>query len=200
MLSCPVLAAPHPRPRTSSPPMRNLSASYAAALASHSGFVPCSGQTLGLSTCKRLPACSFSAPSKTKSPLSFHAFTKCFTSNSFLLIFMNSHGGCTGDAFLRPFQTSILQPLTAVFSHSCALFCTFLHSRTTQLFSFQAIPHSFTKTPGGGVPLPSLPIYSHAHLLPYLLASTYPARSKGRESRDVGRQLLFSLSASLCVL
>ena len=62
MLSCPVLAAPHPRPRTSSPPMRNLSASYAAALASHSGFVPCSGQTSGLSTCKRLPACSFSAP------------------------------------------------------------------------------------------------------------------------------------------
>jgi hypothetical protein len=37
------------------------------------------------------------------------------------------------------------------FSHSCALFCTFLHSRKTQLFSFQAFPHSLAKTPGVGV-------------------------------------------------
>src|SRR5260370_1367651 len=35
------------------------------------------------------------------------------------------------------------------FSHSCALFCTFLHSRKTQLFYFQALPHSLRKTPGG---------------------------------------------------
>jgi hypothetical protein len=37
-----------------------------------------------------------------------------------------------------------------LFSHSSALFCAFLHSCKTQLVSFQAIPHSFAKTPGGG--------------------------------------------------
>src|SRR6266851_5850685 len=36
------------------------------------------------------------------------------------------------------------------FSNSCALFCAFLHSPKTQLFCFQAIPHSLRKTPGGG--------------------------------------------------
>ena len=38
-------------------------------------------------------------------------------------------------------------------AHSFALFCTFLHLCKTQLFSFQAIPHSLRKTPGvwGGV-------------------------------------------------
>jgi hypothetical protein len=35
-------------------------------------------------------------------------------------------------------------------SHSCTLFCTFLHSRKTQPFYFQAIPHSLHKTPGVG--------------------------------------------------
>src|SRR5713101_3443454 len=30
------------------------------------------------------------------------------------------------------------------------LFCTLLHSPKTQLFCFQAIPHSLRKTPGGG--------------------------------------------------
>ena len=46
------------------------------------------------------------------------------------------------------FSTSHL--LSPVFSYSCALFCTFLHSRKIQLLSFQAIPHSLRKTPGGG--------------------------------------------------
>ena len=35
--------------------------------------------------------------------------------------------------------------LSPLFSHSCALFCTFLHSPKTQLFYFQAIPHSASK-------------------------------------------------------
>jgi len=39
---------------------------------------------------------------------------------------------------------------SSFFSHSCALFCAFLHSRKTQLFYFQTIPHSLPKTPGGG--------------------------------------------------
>src|SRR5467141_151568 len=41
--------------------------------------------------------------------------------------------------------------LSPLFSIPCALFCTFLHSPKTQLFSFQAIPHSLPKTPGVGV-------------------------------------------------
>src|SRR5258708_14212022 len=36
------------------------------------------------------------------------------------------------------------------FSNSCALFCAFLHSRKTQLFYFQSIPHSLQKTTRGG--------------------------------------------------
>jgi len=39
---------------------------------------------------------------------------------------------------------------SSFFSHSCALFCAFLHSRKTQLFYFQTIPHSLPKTRGVG--------------------------------------------------
>src|ERR1700687_4929345 len=44
--------------------------------------------------------------------------------------------------------------LSPAISHSCALFCTFLHSPKTQLFSFQSFPHSLPKTPGVGYLLP----------------------------------------------
>src|SRR5713101_1760453 len=50
---------------------------------------------------------------------------------------------------LRTFQR--VSDLSPVFSHSWALFCAFLHSRKTQPFYFQAIPHSLHKTPGVGV-------------------------------------------------
>src|SRR6266852_4941386 len=47
-------------------------------------------------------------------------------------------------------RVSDLSPFS---SNSCALFCTFLHVTKTQLFSFQAIPHSLPRTTrGGGVP------------------------------------------------
>jgi hypothetical protein len=46
------------------------------------------------------------------------------------------------------FQPS--HPLSPFLAHSCALFCAFLHSTKSQLFSFQAIPHSLSKTPGVG--------------------------------------------------
>src|SRR6266446_10344323 len=46
--------------------------------------------------------------------------------------------------------------LSPSFSHSCALFCAFLHSTKTQLFCFQSIPHSLPRTAGGGVCLSSL--------------------------------------------
>ena len=45
--------------------------------------------------------------------------------------------------------------LSPLFSYSCALFCAFLHAAKTQVFSFQAFPHSLPKIPGVGVP-PSL--------------------------------------------
>jgi hypothetical protein len=85
--------------------------------------------------------------------LSFHALTNCSFSISFLLTFMHRMGG-VGGAFLFSLPTSNLQTLISVFSYSSALFCSFLHSRKTQLVSFQAIPHSFAKTPGvGGYPI-----------------------------------------------
>ena len=40
---------------------------------------------------------------------------------------------------------------SSFFSHSCALFCAFLHFPRIQPFSFQSFPHSSPKnTPGGG--------------------------------------------------
>src|SRR6266849_840035 len=39
---------------------------------------------------------------------------------------------------------------SSIFSHACALFCTFLHSRKSQPFSSQAVAHSLQKTTGGG--------------------------------------------------
>ncbi len=62
-------------------------------------------------------------------------------------------GGCTPS---RPSPTPNphLVPSKAegspFFSHSCALFCAFLRSRKTQLFCFQAIPHSLQKNTRGG--------------------------------------------------
>ena len=40
---------------------------------------------------------------------------------------------------------------TPFVSNSCEPFCSLLHSGESQLFSFQALPHSLRKTPGGGV-------------------------------------------------
>jgi len=76
------------------------------------------------------------------------------------LLFSNSYmewRGCTpprGIECLSPAPYPLLVPRktegSPFFSHSCALFRTFLHSRKSQLFSFQAIPHSLAKTPGVG--------------------------------------------------
>jgi hypothetical protein len=68
-----------------------------------------------------------------------------------------SDGGCTPPPNLSTFKCFNLQTfndLSSFFSHSSELFCTFLHLRKTQLVSFQAIPNSFTKTPGVGALLP----------------------------------------------
>src|SRR6266436_574957 len=46
-------------------------------------------------------------------------------------------------------KCAVSYPLFSFFSYSCALFCAFLHSQKSQLFSFHAIAHSLTKkTPG----------------------------------------------------
>jgi hypothetical protein len=50
-----------------------------------------------------------------------------------------------------PPTTRLSPPYSSSFvSYSCALFCTFLHSRKTQPFSFQPIPHSASKNRGCG--------------------------------------------------
>src|SRR5713101_4409509 len=43
-----------------------------------------------------------------------------------------------------------LQPVSPFFSHSCTLFCIFLHLSTSQPLSFQSLPHSLHEIPGGG--------------------------------------------------
>jgi len=45
---------------------------------------------------------------------------------------------------LIPFHVSLF------FSHSSTLFCAFLHSQKTQLFSFQPLAHSLSQNTGGG--------------------------------------------------
>ncbi len=57
-----------------------------------------------------------------------------------------------GGEGLRPFHVQTFQGVSTypllfqILAHSFALFCAFLHSNKTQLFSFQAFPHSFPKT------------------------------------------------------
>src|SRR5258708_4467482 len=61
------------------------------------------------------------------------------------------------------------------FSHSCALFCAFLHFKRTQLSSFQSFPHSLPKNTGGvgGIlPILELPCL----LLPPFSLSTFNFR------------------------
>src|SRR6267142_4427206 len=64
-------------------------------------------------------------------------------------------GGCTPAALSSHLPGHALahfafsRNATLLFSIDCALFCTVLQTRRTQLFSFQSIPHSLAKTPGG---------------------------------------------------
>ncbi len=109
--------------------------------------------------------------SKTASRIhfSFQPLTNCKFHNSFLLIFMQNAGGCMGCWISLTFGLSDLRTiqrvseLSPVFSNSCALFCTSLHSRITQLFCFQAIPHSFTSQRGWWARFPGFPICHSAN-------------------------------------
>src|SRR4029077_7626186 len=73
----------------------------------------------------------------------------------------NSHSGTHSATLALALHSS------SFFSHSCALFCSFLHPHKTHPFSFLALAHSLAKTPGVGVlvspksgPKPRL-VYSH---------------------------------------
>jgi hypothetical protein len=54
-------------------------------------------------------------------------------------------GGCHVTSTFRPSDVPTCFDLSSFLSHSCALFCAFLHLRKIQLFSFQAFPHSSSK-------------------------------------------------------
>ena len=87
-------------------------------------------------------------------PLYAQQLTKCSSRNSFILKTIHFDGGYGVPSDLRTFRRSNVQKLqrflnlSPLFSYSCALFCTFLHSPKTQLFYFQAIPHSLQKNGG----------------------------------------------------
>jgi hypothetical protein len=83
--------------------------------------------------------------------LSFHALTNCPFCNPFVLTFMHHMGGCRGYSQSFDVQTFQRSNVRRSISFLLTLFHTLLHLRKTQPLSFQAIPNSFTKTPGGGV-------------------------------------------------
>src|ERR1700682_1185092 len=81
--------------------------------------------------------------------------------------------------------------LSPLFSIPCALFCTFLHSPKTQLFYFQAIPHSLPKTPGvGGVgvhlPSPQVITSRNSDALPAAMGLLRKGRAVFRREDRVG--------------
>src|SRR5882762_3438761 len=110
--------------------------------------------------CPPLPATSHVTKFPVVHPLSIQQVTKCFSCNSFVLKMIHFDGGGVYPLWRCPPRPSsprlpipILYPLSPLYSYSSALICTFLHSSKTQLFSFQAIPHSASKNgPGWGTP------------------------------------------------
>ena len=108
-----------------------------------------------------LPATSHVTKFPVVHPLSIQQVTKCFSRNSFVLKTIHFDGGCVYPSVALPPHdchpldclSPILYPLSPLYSHSSPLICTFLHSSKTQLFSFQAIPHSASENgPGWGTP------------------------------------------------
>ena len=91
--------------------------------------------------------------------------------------------------------------LSPAISHSCALFCSFLHSPKTQLFSFQSFPHSLPKTPGVGY---LLPLYEDQNETANCqsrraIRSLQPPRPQGSSMPCPGSgPALWSLSAPSC--
>ncbi len=79
---------------------------------------------------------------------------------------------------------------SSFFSHSCALFCSFLHFPKAQPFSFQSLPHSLPKNTRGGYTCASYALASllqresHTSCLLSLLANS---KIPTRASRGLGR-------------
>src|SRR6267378_3856809 len=104
--------------------------------------------------CPPLPATSHVTKFPVVHPLSIQQVTKCFSRNSFVLKTIHFDGGCVPPARSAPRPSSPRLPIPYSLSPIPFLFIFFpthLHSSKTQLFSFQAIPHSLPKTPGVGV-------------------------------------------------
>ena len=98
-------------------------------------------------------------------PLSFLTFTHSSAQRTTPIYFSFNHlhtlstategVGGTPSPNLPTFPS--VYDLSPLFSHHCALFCTFLHSQKTQPPCFQSFPHSSPKnTGGGGTSLPAL--------------------------------------------
>ncbi len=91
--------------------------------------------------------------------LSFQSITNCLFFKLFVLITIQQYRGVPGCGGSKGLNRNLLRKdfdspcfhLSLFFSDCCALFCTFLHSRKTQLVSFQAFAHSLPRTPGWGV-------------------------------------------------
>ncbi len=79
-----------------------------------------------------------------------------------------------GGLLLVPVPLHSPQYLSSFFSHSCSLFCAFLHLSKTQLLCFQSFPHSLRKNTGGGVSS------FRDHLAPRLLRTEGAERSPSR--------------------
>jgi len=84
-------------------------------------------------------------------PKSFplNSFTDPHPLNRVASIFYKNIGGRETPTTFHSLST-IPYNLSPFFSHSCALFCTFLHSPKTQLSCFQSIAHSLHKNRGWG--------------------------------------------------
>src|SRR5216683_469460 len=76
-------------------------------------------------------------------------FTTPFDSQGSTLFLKTA--GCTPTLPILELPARRSSPYSSsFFSHSCVLFCAFLHARKTQLIYFQSLPHSWRKTPGVG--------------------------------------------------
>jgi hypothetical protein len=106
--------------------------------------------------CPSLPPSSQVTKSPVVHPLSIQQVTKCFSRNSFVLKTIHLLWGCVpwcvppGGFAPRPSSPRLPIPYSPslFFSHSSALFCTFLHACKTQLLYFQILPHSLPKKHG----------------------------------------------------
>ncbi len=108
-------------------------------------------QRLGVSFRFPSPTNHQSRVTRNSWPLSFQSLTNCPFCNPFVFTFMHVMGVWGVFSVFRPGLAPAIYDFS-VNSFRLILFRTLLHSSKTQLFSFQANPNSFPKTPGVGYP------------------------------------------------